>query len=552
MDEAQEILLSSLNSSGVSLPAGVFSIKDLAPETLVSICAQSLRLLDDDESPPSFATFLPESTAERFKICADVASAVKSLGYRGDLSFHQFLYPSYDDSYKLIRFLVERLSESSEGRRAREYTATKSTLGSGEVAGDICNDTLEKLKEKEDEVGESQSEVNFPCERRSLGESNKGIAEPSETVAEEICSDALLDTVAVPGQSGGSAEIGTPCSERIESSEVKSHHSKEGVEDVPEKSVNSKKELCVDGENMAQTDKYVAELERKLASLQEQLSKLRDKSESLKNQEKTMMEAKQVKALEVQSLESEHELLKAAMEMALDEQHSVGFYIEKLNEQVEAKRHSFMELESQWNDLKQTLEQRQMREEQSLDAEKSSVQKKLIKLKEIEQETDATISDIRKREDEHAKLLLELEKLPKISSRKSYIQRITEITKNSWKQDADIDRIIKETRELQLESNSIQERLHRTYAVVEETVFRNAKDDPVRRQVYRLLTSIHDSFEQISDKLLAADRARREAAEQDAKLTAISSRSFDINKLQADLDSIRKENEFLEQQLSHE
>lgn len=38
-----------------------------------------------------------------------------------------------------------------------------------------------------------------------------------------------------------------------------------------------------------------------------------------------------------------------------------------------------------------------MREEQSLYAEKSSVQEKLIKLKEIEQETDATISDIRKR-----------------------------------------------------------------------------------------------------------------------------------------------------------
>lgn len=75
---------------------------------------------------------------------------------------------------------------------------------------------------------------------------------------------------------------------------------------------------------------------------------LRNKSESLKNQEKMMMEAKQVKALEVQSLESEHELLKAAMEMALDEQHSVGFYIEKLNEQVEAKRQSLMDLESQW------------------------------------------------------------------------------------------------------------------------------------------------------------------------------------------------------------
>ncbi|XP_008802661.1 coiled-coil domain-containing protein 22 homolog [Phoenix dactylifera] len=552
MDEAQEILLSSLSSSGVSLPAGVSSIKDLGPDALVSICSQSLRLLDDDESSPSFSTSLPEPTAERFKICTDVASAVKSLGYRGDLSFHQFLYPSYDDSYKLVRFLVERLSGSSEGRRARENTATKSTLSSGEITGDIHNDTLEKLKEKEDKVRESQSKENFHCERRSLGESTKGIAEPSETVAEEVYSDVLLDTNAVPGQSGVSAETGTLYSERIESSEIKSHCSKEGVEDAPEKSMNSEKELCVDGEDMTQTDKYIAELERKLASLQEQLSKLRNQADSLKNQEDMMTEAKQVKALKVQSLESEHELLKAAMDMALDEQHSVGFYIEMLNGRVEAKRQSLMKLESQWNDLKQTVEQRQMREEQSLYAEKSSVQEKLIKLKEIEQETDATVSDICKREDEHAKLLLELEKLPKISSRKSYIQRITEITKNSWKQDADVERIIKETRELQLESNSIQERLHRTYAVVEETVFRNAKDDPVRLQVYRLLTSIHDSFEQISDKLLAADRARREATEQEAKLTAISSRSFDISKLQADLDSIRKENEFLEQQLCHE
>ena len=35
-----------------------------------------------------------------------------------------------------------------------------------------------------------------------------------------------------------------------------------------------------------------------------------------------------------------------------------------------------------------------------------------------------------------------------------------------------MERILRETRELQLESNSIQERLHRTYAVVDEIVFR--------------------------------------------------------------------------------
>lgn len=76
------------------------------------------------------------------------------------------------------------------------------------------------------------------------------------------------------------------------------------------------------------------------------------------------------------------------------------------------------------------------------------------------------------REEEHSKLVAELEKQQKVESRKSYTHRIKEITKNSRKQDADIERILKETREVQLESNSIQERLHRTYAVADEIVFK--------------------------------------------------------------------------------
>lgn len=60
---------------------------------------------------------------------------------------------------------------------------------------------------------------------------------------------------------------------------------------------------------------------------------------------------------------------------------------------------------------------------------------------------------------------------------------------------------------------------------------------------------MHDIFEQIREKILATDRARREAAEHEKKLAAFSSRTLDFDKLQADLDSIKKENESLEQQL---
>lgn len=84
------------------------------------------------------------------------------------------------------------------------------------------------------------------------------------------------------------------------------------------------------------------------------------------------------------------------------------------------------------------------------------------------------------REEENLKLSADLEKQQKAASRKSYTDRIKEITKNTRKQDADIERILKDTREIQLESNSIRERLHRTYAVADEIVFRYGSYIPIQ------------------------------------------------------------------------
>lgn len=74
--------------------------------------------------------------------------------------------------------------------------------------------------------------------------------------------------------------------------------------------------------------------------------------------------------------------------------------------------------------------------------------------------------------------------------------------------------------------------------------YREAKKDPTGLQAYRLLVSIHKGFEQISEKILATDRIRREVAEYEMKLAATASTSLDVSKLQADLDVIIRENEY--------
>ncbi|KAG6405236.1 hypothetical protein SASPL_132822 [Salvia splendens] len=471
MEASEEILLNSLANSGVPIPLGCSSVGDLTPPSLFSLCSAALRLIDGQRYVSAFPPCLPEdSILDRLKICSELAHAFNELGYSPDLSFHkyynsilkglgsqlcisihnfpvsssygvvisdeviwifirQFLYPSEEDSYNLVRFLVAKISESSGARTA-------------------------PLRDGGNELGDEGDTVQI----------------------EEILDgfNSALHNVKLEDKETNAKGDWYPCiSEGVESS----------------------------------------------------------RSNGQKNS---------------QHLDEELQLLKAAAEMVCDGQHPVEFYIDQLNEQVETKRHKLKELESEWKATEGPLLEKKRNLEQSLFSLYPEASGKLVKMK---METESVLAEIKTREEELSKLSQDLKKQPKLPPRRPYIERVTEITRNSRKQDNDIQRILKDTRELQLESNTIQERLNRTYAVVNETVFREAKKDRVARQAHRLLTDIHGSFEQIAEKVLATDRTCREAADYEAKLATLHGRSTNMSKLQEDLDAIRKENELLEQRL---
>ena len=60
------------------------------------------------------------------------------------------------------------------------------------------------------------------------------------------------------------------------------------------------------------------------------------------------MEETLVKNSGLQQLEEELELLRVAAEVALDDKHPIDFYLEQLNEQVDAKKCHLVELELEW------------------------------------------------------------------------------------------------------------------------------------------------------------------------------------------------------------
>ncbi|XP_022716696.1 coiled-coil domain-containing protein 22 isoform X2 [Durio zibethinus] len=425
----------------------------------------------------------------------------------------QFLHPSEEELYKLVRFLVERLSGSSE---AVKFSGKKNVGLRQKIKEDNFKKVSKSFTQKpnNEEVDQNLQKV--------------------EAILKDLRVDELLE-------SSNFKTDDAPISDPLR------------VNDIPQNELlNESTTEVVDSRSGASENEETADQkddEPVSASPKEQYSEIQYEAENLLSQEKVLKEELGANTLQVQHLEEELGLWRAAADMAFDESHPMDFFLEQLNEQLDAKKHDIQELELQWDAFQEPIEEKIRSLEERLYAYNSEPREKLQKFREIELEMQFTLSEIRKREEEHLKLAADLKKRPKVASRRSYIERIKEITKNSGKLDTDIERILRETRELQLESNSIQESLHRTYAVVNETVLREAKKDTVGRQAYRLLTSIHERFEQISEKILATDRIRREMADREKKLATMASRSLNVDKQQADLDAILKENEYLEQQL---
>eukprot|EP01052_Picozoa_sp_SAG31_P028240 SAG31_NODE_2710_length_5214_cov_1.789628_3_plen_116_part_00 len=86
---------------------------------------------------------------------------------------------------------------------------------------------------------------------------------------------------------------------------------------------------------------------------------------------------------------------------------------------------------------------------------KEDAKAKLIKVKEMREESKALVRTLRDR-DELAKALAdEYEKMPKDVKRSSYVNRILDIIKNVNKQKAEIDRILKDVQTARAEINGI-------------------------------------------------------------------------------------------------
>ena len=147
-------------------------------------------------------------------------------------------------------------------------------------------------------------------------------------------------------------------------------------------------------------------------------------------------------------------------------------------------------------------------------------------------------------------LLEEYESAPKNVHRPSFVRRVNEIIKNIKKQEGEINKIVGDTRTVQREIQSAQELLERTYTVVEETLFREARSDDLCRQAYKHLHGMHSGFADLLVKVEATGAARRAQTDIQRKLTALSKQPNNSERVARDLSLIQEQIVELEAKLS--
>jgi len=111
-EEADGILVLTLQQIGCPLPEEVTSISDFATEVLVRAVSHCLHVIGDESAADYSKMVLPKEMSARFRVCTQLADTVKKLGFKQEIGFHQFLYPSDKSSRDLFAFLLERLPQA--------------------------------------------------------------------------------------------------------------------------------------------------------------------------------------------------------------------------------------------------------------------------------------------------------------------------------------------------------------------------------------------------------------------------------------------------------
>lgn len=89
------------------------TIKDLTADDVYSACLFVLKQIDAKRMEAFPQTLPVKQMAQKVSVTQDLANAIKNLGYKGDVTYNQFLYPNPPQVRRLLMWLIDTMPKKT-------------------------------------------------------------------------------------------------------------------------------------------------------------------------------------------------------------------------------------------------------------------------------------------------------------------------------------------------------------------------------------------------------------------------------------------------------
>ncbi|KMQ94719.1 coiled-coil domain-containing protein 22-like protein [Lasius niger] len=576
MEEIDNIIIHSLRQIGCDIEESVTNLSGFSTELVVEA---TVRCLEAIRPGLGLSTVLPVNMAARFRLGATLAQTCTELGYRGDIGYQTFLYNSEADLRRVFMFLIEKLPKESE--KTVNESVSKVVLLEKSVASAISQGLSipwlphychKKGIRNRGRASIPYASVNIEVPVPNMGDDYKDyymrylqpVPDQMQNISCFLPSMISYNAKALNASSMDIMEriswLNSQQSEKIAYSSahnIVNELSKFSLENKMQTSADSQVEpefathsVLPDQETLKNKAKHEVEIE----NMKAECENLRVNIEEMQNEIKklttklahaTITGQNEEKELKIN--EEQKKIKARTYELLQDGPEN----IKKLECAIEISTNKLINLANQWEKHRVPLimKYRQEREKHSTKANAS--QKKLDEIKLLKEKEKELQEECRNKDQQHSQLVAEIQKLPKEVNRSAYTQRILEIINNVRKQRDEISKVLADTREIQKEINTLTGRLERSFTVVDELIFRDARTNEASRKAYKLLATLHSDCNELVSLVEETGATIREIRDLEEQIDSESAKNVGANleRITADLKQMKQETAALTAQI---
>ncbi|XP_060530609.1 coiled-coil domain-containing protein 22 homolog isoform X2 [Cylas formicarius] len=217
--------------------------------------------------------------------------------------------------------------------------------------------------------------------------------------------------------------------------------------------------------------------------------------------------------------------------------------ISKLEKLIENSQEHFAKLSNQWEQIKLPLIEEHRALTDSVGSKTLRSQNDQIKLQNCRKKYSEIMMEFKEKAILEKSLVEKYKSLDTKNNRAAYTRRILEIVGNIKKQNDEIQRVLKDTRQIQKQINNLSGQIDRSFTLADELIYQDAKQGEVAKTAYKLLVSLRNEFLSILTAVSDLGQAERELRnlEEQVELEKSKEVKFKLEKVNHDLLEIKKD-----------